>query len=84
MALVYAIGSSARHHDPVVALILAGVVVGTLLGSLTSLLKVLAVKFGAPSAVVVARLRAADAVKVDGMLERVLTAQTVGELLDVT
>lgn len=42
VALVYAIGSSARHHDPVVALILSGVVVGTLLGSLTSLLKVLA------------------------------------------
>ena len=42
VALVYAIGSAARRHDPVVALILAGVVVGTLLGSLISLLKVLA------------------------------------------
>lgn len=42
VGVVYAIGSSARRHDPVVALILAGVVVGTLLAALIGLLKVLA------------------------------------------
>jgi iron complex transport system permease protein len=42
VALVYGIGSSIRGRDPLVTLILAGVVIGTLLGSCVALLKYLA------------------------------------------
>ena len=42
VAVVYAIGAALRGHDPVLALVLAGVVVGTLLGSCVSLIKYLA------------------------------------------
>ena len=40
--MVYAIGAALRRHDPVLVLVLAGIVVGTLLGSGVSLLKYLA------------------------------------------
>jgi iron complex transport system permease protein len=39
---VYGIGSSLRRHDPTLVLVLAGVVIGTLLGSCVALLKYLA------------------------------------------
>jgi iron complex transport system permease protein len=42
VALVYWIGSRMRGHDPLLALVLTGVVVGTLLGSSIALLKYLA------------------------------------------
>jgi iron complex transport system permease protein len=42
VGLVYAIGSRMRGHDPLVALVLTGVVIGTLLGSGIALLKYLA------------------------------------------
>ena len=42
VSLVYAISRAVRGHDPVLVLILAGVVVGTLAGSCLSLLKYLA------------------------------------------
>jgi iron complex transport system permease protein len=40
--VVYFLGTALRRHDPVLVLVLAGVVVGTLLGSAVSLLKYLA------------------------------------------
>lgn len=42
VALVYFIGNAVRGHDPILALILTGVVVGTLFGSLIALMKTLA------------------------------------------
>ena len=42
VAVVYAIGLSLRREDPILTLVLAGVVIGTLLGSCVSLLKYLA------------------------------------------
>jgi iron complex transport system permease protein len=42
VAAVYAIGSAVRGHDPILTLILSGVVIGTLLGSCIALLKYLA------------------------------------------
>jgi iron complex transport system permease protein len=42
VAVVYAVGASVRHHDPILALILAGIVIGTLFGSAIGLLKYLA------------------------------------------
>ena len=42
VGLVYAIGSRMRGHDPLLALVLTGVVIGTLLGSVIALLKYLA------------------------------------------
>jgi iron complex transport system permease protein len=42
VALVYAVGSRLRGHDPLLALVLTGVIIGTLLGSAIALLKVLA------------------------------------------
>ena len=42
VAMVYFIGNSVRGHDPILALILTGVVVGTLLGSCIALMKYLA------------------------------------------
>jgi iron complex transport system permease protein len=42
VALVYWIGSRLRGHDPLLALVLTGVVIGTLLGSAIALLKYLA------------------------------------------
>lgn len=42
VALVYGVGSRMRGHDPLLALILTGVVIGTLLGSTIALLKYLA------------------------------------------
>jgi iron complex transport system permease protein len=42
VACVYAVGASLRRHDPVLVLVLAGIVIGTLLGSCISLLKYLA------------------------------------------
>ena len=41
-ALVYIIGSRLRGHDPLLTLVLAGVVIGTLLGSAIALIKYLA------------------------------------------
>jgi iron complex transport system permease protein len=46
VALVYWIGSRLRGHDPLLALVLTGVVVGTLLGAIVSLLKTLADPLG--------------------------------------
>jgi iron complex transport system permease protein len=42
VALVYLIGTSLRHHDPILILVLAGVVIGTLLGSAVGLIKYVA------------------------------------------
>jgi iron complex transport system permease protein len=42
VALVYAVGSRMRGHDPLLALVLTGVVIGTLLGSAIALMKYLA------------------------------------------
>jgi len=42
VALVYAVGTRLRGHDPLLALVLTGVVIGTLLGSAIALLKYLA------------------------------------------
>jgi iron complex transport system permease protein len=42
VALVYGVGSRLRGHDPLLALVLTGVVIGTLLGSAIALLKYLA------------------------------------------
>jgi iron complex transport system permease protein len=42
VAAVYAVGASLRRHDPILVLVLAGIVIGTLLGSCISLLKYLA------------------------------------------
>lgn len=39
VAAVYGIGTSVRGHDPILVLVLAGVVIGTLLGSCIALLK---------------------------------------------
>lgn len=41
VGLVYAIGSAVRAHDPVLALVLAGIAVGALLGAFVSLIKTL-------------------------------------------
>jgi len=42
VGLVYGVGSRLRGHDPLLALVLTGVVIGTLLGAAIALLKVLA------------------------------------------
>jgi iron complex transport system permease protein len=42
VAIVYFVGAALRRHDPVLILVLAGIVIGTLLGSCVSLLKYLA------------------------------------------
>jgi iron complex transport system permease protein len=42
VACVYAVAASLRRHEPVLVLVLAGIVIGTLLGSCISLLKYLA------------------------------------------
>jgi len=42
VAVVYAIATALRRHDPVLVLVLAGIVIGTLLGSCISLIKYLA------------------------------------------
>ena len=42
VALVHAVGSRMRGHDPLLALVLVGVVIGSLLGSAIALLKYLA------------------------------------------
>lgn len=42
VGLVYWVGSRLRRHDPLLALVLTGVVIGTLLGSIIALLKYLA------------------------------------------
>ena len=42
VGLVYAVGSRLRGHDPLLALVLTGVVIGTLLGSAIALMKYLA------------------------------------------
>lgn len=42
VAIVYAIASAVRRHDPILVLVLAGVIVGTLAGSCISLLQYLA------------------------------------------
>lgn len=42
VALVYAIGSAVRTHDPVLALVLAGIAVGALFGAFVALIKTLA------------------------------------------
>lgn len=42
VGLVYAVGSRLRGHDPLLALVLTGVVIGTLLGSAIALIKTLA------------------------------------------
>ena len=42
VGVVYAVGSRLRGHDPLLALVLTGVIIGTLLGSAIALLKYLA------------------------------------------
>jgi iron complex transport system permease protein len=42
VGLVYAVGAQVRRHDPILSLILAGIVIGTLLGACIALIKYLA------------------------------------------
>jgi iron complex transport system permease protein len=42
VGLVYAVGANVRRHDPILSLILAGIVLGTLLGAFIALIKYLA------------------------------------------
>lgn len=42
VGMVYAVGANVRRHDPILSLILAGIVLGTLLGAFIGLLKYLA------------------------------------------
>ena len=42
VGMVYAVGANVRRHDPILSLILAGIVLGTLLGALIALIKYLA------------------------------------------
>jgi iron complex transport system permease protein len=42
VGMVYAVGANVRRHDPILSLILAGIVLGTLLGAFIALLKYLA------------------------------------------
>ena len=42
VVVVYVVGMALRRHDPILVLVLAGIVIGTLLGSCVSLLKYLA------------------------------------------
>lgn len=42
VGMVYAVGTNVRRHDPILSLILAGIVLGSLLGALIALLKFLA------------------------------------------
>lgn len=42
VGMVYAVGANVRRHDPILSLILAGIVLGTMLGALIALLKYLA------------------------------------------
>jgi iron complex transport system permease protein len=42
VGLVYAVGANVRRHDPILSLILAGIVLGTLLGACIALIKYLA------------------------------------------
>jgi len=42
VGLVYAVGANVRRHDPVLSLILAGIVLGTMLGAFIALIKYLA------------------------------------------
>jgi iron complex transport system permease protein len=42
VGLVYAVGANVRRHDPILSLILAGIVLGTMLGALIALIKYLA------------------------------------------
>jgi iron complex transport system permease protein len=42
VVVVYFVGAALRRHDPVLVLVLAGIVIGTLLGSCVSMLKYLA------------------------------------------
>src|SRR4249919_2460997 len=39
VAAVYGIGAALRHHDPILILVLAGIVIGTLFGSAVGLIK---------------------------------------------
>jgi len=42
VGMVYAVGANVRRHDPILSLILAGIVLGTLLGACIALIKYLA------------------------------------------
>ena len=42
VGMVYAVGANVRRHDPILSLILAGIVLGTLLGAFIALIKYLA------------------------------------------
>jgi iron complex transport system permease protein len=42
VGLVYAVGANVRRHDPILSLILAGIVLGTMLGACIALIKYLA------------------------------------------
>jgi iron complex transport system permease protein len=42
VAAVYLVGGAVRGHDPILVLVLAGIAIGALFGSVTSLLKILA------------------------------------------
>jgi len=42
VGLVYSVGAQVRRHDPILSLILAGIVIGTLLGACIALIKYLA------------------------------------------
>jgi iron complex transport system permease protein len=42
VGLVYAVGANVRRHDPILSLILAGIVLGTMLGAFIALIKYLA------------------------------------------
>jgi iron complex transport system permease protein len=83
VAIVYLVGASIRSRDPVLALVLAGVAVGTLLGAATSMLKIFADPYnqlpamtywllGSLTAVTIADLVSAAPAVVIGLLPLVL------------
>jgi iron complex transport system permease protein len=79
VAVVYVIGTSLSRHDPVLVLVLAGVVIGTLLGSSISLVKYLADPYNQLPAITFWLLGSLSAVTA-GDVGSVLPAIAVGML----
>jgi iron complex transport system permease protein len=77
VAAVYMLGAALRRHDPVLILVLAGIVMGTLLGSCISLLKYLADPYNQLPAITFWLLGSLSAVTVLDLLS-ILPAVLVG------
>jgi iron complex transport system permease protein len=77
VALVYLIGASLRHHDPILILVLAGVVIGTLLGSAVGLIKYVADPYNQLPAITFWLLGSLTAITA-GDLWSILPALTIG------